>query len=171
MNAFTSSPVIVHTDEHNEPSTYAPRTSLEAARQNNNGPSVPRALVLSGDDSIRFAIGEILARSDLSPVFATTLKRAAHYVASGNLNLCICQDRLPDGRYQDLLLLKYFARSSAPLIVISRSGDWPEYLAALEFGAYDFLAYPLIPGELQRIIRRFLDRQERCHAVGSDYFG
>jgi len=43
---------------------------------------------------------------------------------------------------------------------ISRTGDWPEYLAAIRSGAFDYLAYPPAPGELQRIIRNaFLERE------------
>jgi len=122
---------------------------------------VPYGLLVTGDDSIRRTLGETLLLCGAVPVLATTIEHAAHHVRSGNLRFGICQDRLPDGKYEDLLLLSHAAGNSFPWIVISRTGDWPDYLAATELGAYDFLAYPLIYGELTRIIRRLLQRDTR----------
>jgi DNA-binding NtrC family response regulator len=72
---------------------------------------------------------------------------------------------LPDGRYSDLLQLQQQNANNMPVIVVSRTGDWEEYFEALERGAHDFLAYPLIPGELQRILKTFLaERRQQCNA-------
>ena len=72
---------------------------------------------------------------------------------------------LPDGRYSDLLQLQQQSAYNTPVIVVSRTGDWEEYFEALERGAHDFLAYPLIPGELQRILKAFLaERRRQCKA-------
>ena len=77
--------------------------------------------------------------------------------AADNIRFGVCQDRLPDGKYEDLLLLNHAVGISFPWIVVSRTGDWPEYLAAVELGAYDFLAYPPMQGELSRILRTLLE--------------
>jgi len=52
------------------------------------------------------------------------------------------------------------ADRKVPVIVVSRTGDWPEYLTAIRNGVFDSVAYPPVPGELQRIMRNaFLQRE------------
>jgi len=89
-------------------------------------------------------------------VFASTIREAVLDIAKRDRSFALCQDALRDGGYEDLLRIRDAFGSSLPLIVISRTGDWPDYFRAIDQGAYDFLAYPLIPGELQRIIRNLL---------------
>jgi DNA-binding NtrC family response regulator len=119
----------------------------------------PSGLVVSADDSIRHSLADALLHCGLMPSFALTLDQAATHIAARDLSFVLCQDTLPDGKYGDLLLLQHAVRNYTPLIVISPTGDWPEYFEAVDLGAHDFLAYPLIPGELHRIMRSFLDRR------------
>jgi len=115
----------------------------------------PMALWFAGSNpsaavSVRFSsIGVAL-------VFASTIREAVLDIAKRDRSFALCQDALRDGGYEDLLRIRDAFGSSLPLIVISRTGDWPDYFRAIDQGAYDFLAYPLIPGELQRIIRNLL---------------
>jgi DNA-binding NtrC family response regulator len=117
---------------------------------------IPSGLVVSADDSICATLGEVLLRRCVVPVFAETVREAARDLTEGKLRFVICQDTLRDGSYANLLHVQRTMGGSLPLIVISPSGDWPEYFQAVDDGAYDFLAYPLIPGELERIIGNFL---------------
>ena len=77
------------------------------------------------------------------------------------VSVVVCNEWLPDGSYVDIV--KFMAKSYArtPLIVISRIGDWPEYLRAIGAGAFDYVAYPPIRGELQRVIRNALIASKR----------
>jgi DNA-binding NtrC family response regulator len=117
---------------------------------------IPSGLVVSADDSICGTLGDLLLRCCVAPVFAETVREAAREIAEGNVSFVICEDKLRDGSYTDLLHVQDAKGLSVPLIVVSTSGDWPEYFQAVDRGAYDFLAYPLIPGELERIIGNFL---------------
>jgi DNA-binding NtrC family response regulator len=117
---------------------------------------IPSGLVVSADDFICGTLGDLLLRCCVAPVFAETVREAAREIADGNVSFVICEDKLHDGSYADLLQVQDAKGCSVSLIVVSRSGDWPEYLQAVDRGAYDFLAYPLIPGELERIIGNFL---------------
>lgn len=114
-------------------------------------------LAVSGNSSVRSTLGETLLLCGANPVLATSLQEASQRIRCGHLRLGLCQDRLPDGKYEELLLLNRAAGISLPWIVVSRTGDWPEYLAAIEAGVYDFLAYPPIRGELLGIIRALLE--------------
>ncbi len=118
--------------------------------------TIPSALVISGDETVGGVVGEALLLCGAAPVFARTLEQASRHIREGKVRLGICQDRLPDGRYKEVLLMQHAFESTFPLIVVSRTGDWPEYFEALDLGASDFLAYPLIPGELQRIVQELM---------------
>jgi DNA-binding NtrC family response regulator len=119
--------------------------------------AAPNGLIVSSDSSVRSALGETLLLCGATPVLAASVQEASQRIRSGHLRLGVCQDRLPDGKYEELLFLSRGTGTFIPWIVVSRTGDWPEYLAAMELGVYDFLAYPPIRGELPRIIRALLE--------------
>ena len=75
--------------------------------------------------------------------------------------MVLCDECLVDGGYQAVVEIVKQADTNSPVIVFSRTGDWPEYLAATRAGAYDYLPYPPVPTELSRVIRNaFLDRDQ-----------
>jgi DNA-binding response OmpR family regulator len=131
--------------------------------------SFPKGLVVSGDNSMRADLGEVFLDCGIAPVFAINLEQAAPHAAQNDLCFIVCHDKLPDGKYEDLLLLQHGTGNIFPMIVVSSTGDWPEFFEAVDLGAYDFLAYPLIPGELQRIIRNLVD-ETRLRRSAPSYF-
>lgn len=125
--------------------------------------AIPNGLVVGDNDRIRGVLGEVLLLCGVAPVLTDSLALAARHIVVGEVSFVICQDYLGDSSYTDLLDVQNAVGHSAPLIVVSQTGDWPEYMEAINCGAYDFLRYPLIPGELQRIIRNLLkDSQEHA---------
>jgi DNA-binding NtrC family response regulator len=127
----------------------------------------PNALVVSADYKIGSILGETLLLCGIAPTLANSILASRNHLAVGNLSVVLCQDYLPDGRYSEVLRLNQQTSLSVPVIVISRTGDWKDYFTAIDLGAYDFLAYPLIPGELQRILRGVLARhsEERAQSA------
>lgn len=144
-----------------------PKAFSTIARRPEDPVLIPNGLVVSPDDSIRGTLGETLLLCGIAPAFASTVGQAAPLIASGNLCVVLTQDTLPDGKYSTLLSLQRALGRLAPLIVLSKTGDWPEYFAAVDLGAHDFLAYPLVPGELQRTIRNLPDSRCRSATSGS----
>ena len=124
--------------------------------QRHDDVSIPHGLVVCREQSIRGGLSEVLLHCGVAPVFASTIREAVIDIAKRDRSFVLCQDALRDGSYEDLLRIRDAFGSSLPLIVISRTGDWPDYFRAIDQGAHDFLTYPLIPGELQRIIRNLL---------------
>jgi DNA-binding NtrC family response regulator len=116
--------------------------------------TVPSGLVICENESIRRAIAEVLVTCGVLPIFTASIGQAFRRFAASDFDFVVCQDEVLDGRYENILPLAIERR--LPLIVVSRTGDWPEYFQAIDQGAHDFLAYPMIPGELQRIIDGFL---------------
>jgi DNA-binding NtrC family response regulator len=77
------------------------------------------------------------------------------------ISVVVCNDRLDDGKYEDLLNLVVRSDAKVPVIVVSQTGDWTEYLAAMCGGAFDFLAYPPVAEDLQRTIQNALLGRQR----------
>jgi DNA-binding NtrC family response regulator len=117
---------------------------------------VPNGLVVTPDYNKRGNLGEALLLCGVAPIFAASISEAAHHLGTSPITFIVCDHRLPDGSYDELLSLSRSCVTPPPLVVISTTGDWPDYFQAIDRGAYDFLAYPLIPGELQRIVSAYL---------------
>jgi DNA-binding NtrC family response regulator len=113
------------------------------------------ALVVSSDDAAQQSLAEMIDRCGLMPVRAYTLGESRRILNCQGIWLVICADRLIDGKYEDLLTAT--SRRRIPVIVVSLAGDWPDYFKAMSAGAFDFLAYPTIPGEIPRVVNNALE--------------
>jgi len=69
----------------------------------------------------------------------------------------LCEDTLPDGSFRDVLHTLRLAGSGVPLVVCSLLGEIDEYLEAMESGAFDFIAPPFRPTELESIVNSALN--------------
>ena len=124
----------------------------------------PNCLVVSSDDGIRRTLAEILLRCGLAPIPVSSVTESS--IALNSLEVCmvLCDECVADGNYPAILEMVEQVDRKIPVIVTSRTGEWPEYLTAIRSGAFDYLAYPPIPGELQRVIRNaFREREWRQH--------
>lgn len=123
----------------------------------------PNGLVVSSDDEVRQKLAESLAECGLGSIFSSTVAESRIAVAGRDVFVVVCNEWLPDGSYVDIVKLMARSCPRIPLIVISRIGDWPEYLRAIGAGAFDYVAYPPIRGDLHRAIRNALvwNRQKR----------
>lgn len=117
---------------------------------------VPSGLVVSSDDDVRRKLAWVLRQCALAPVLASTVAESRVALAGNEIFIIVCNDRLDDGKYEDIVKLVVRSETKVPVIVVSRTGDWPEYLTAMCGGAFDYLAYPPIPGDLQQTIRNAL---------------
>ncbi len=123
-----------------------------------------RGMVVSSEGSVRCRLAEILGQCGLTPILASTVAEGQTALARHRFCMVLCDESLADGDYQAVIEIVNHADTIAPVIVLSRTGDWPEYLAALGAGAYDYLGYPPVPSELHRVIRNaFLDRDRQQH--------
>ena len=85
-------------------------------------------------------------------------------LASFEVCMVLCEECVVDGNYQAVVGVVGDIDARIPVIVISRTGEWPEYLAAIRGGALDYVAFPPIPREFQRVIRNaFRERECRQH--------
>ncbi len=156
MNQFGSqSGVAELPDAQNRRARDIPEMFPAVLRRAANKLEMPSGLVVSADDRIRGALGEALLLCGIDPALAASIAEARKLLVTGDAAVILCQDILPDGNYTDLLQLEQRTSKNIPIIVVSRIGDWADYFTAMDLGAYDFLAFLLVPDELQRIVRHY----------------
>ena len=130
---------------------------------------LPSGLVVSSDDEVRRKLAQVLRQCALAPVLASTVAESGMVLAVHELSIVVCNDRLDDGRYEDIVSLVVRSETKVPVIVVSRTGGWPEYLTAMGGGAFDYLAYPPIAGDLQQTVRTaLLGRQGHTEENGEE---
>lgn len=115
------------------------------------------ALVVSSDEKVQQDLADIVTRCGLIPFRAFTVGESRRILARQEIGLVVSDDRLIDGTYEDLLAAAKVTRTAPLVIVVSMTGDWPDYFRATSGGAFDFLAYPPIRGELARVIHHALE--------------
>jgi len=86
----------------------------------------PNGLVVSSHEEVRQRLGEILGQCGLAPVFASTVTESGMALAGNQVFIVFCDDFLPDGRYVDIVKLVGQSDTKALVIVVSRTGEWPE---------------------------------------------
>jgi DNA-binding NtrC family response regulator len=114
----------------------------------------PKCLVVCSDAGIRQELGELLRRCDLTPILVSTLAESRRALPSMEVCMILCDECVVDGNYPAIIEMVEHVDKKIPVIVISRTGEWPEYLAAIRCGAFDYLAYPPIAEEFQRVIHK-----------------
>lgn len=129
---------------------FAPRRGKDATS------TPPNGLVVSSDDEVGRKLAESLWKCEIAPIFASSVVETRIALAGPEVFVVLCNECLADGTYEDIVKLLLGCRTRIPLVVVSRTGEWPEYLKAVGRGAFDYVAYPLIGGDLQRAIRNSL---------------
>lgn len=140
--------------EHGSRPANLPRASKadrEEARERRNGPTATILLVSQMvEDHVN--LRRLLEKARWETREAHCCREAVAAINEQDPDVVLCEDRLPDGNWKDLL--EDLSRSVDPpyLIVTSRLAD--EYLWAevLNLGGYDVLAKPFDPEEVCRVV-------------------
>jgi DNA-binding NtrC family response regulator len=70
---------------------------------------------------------------------ASTIFQALEFLATHPLAVILCEERLPDGSYRELLTSLPSSPQMNRFIVVQCTGEWEEYLEALRLGAAEVL--------------------------------
>jgi DNA-binding NtrC family response regulator len=73
-------------------------------------------------------------------------------LASRDVDVIFCDSSLADGTYRDLLRQLKVADRKAKVVVTSRLAGWGEFLEAARLGAFDMIATPCVPSEVEWVI-------------------
>jgi DNA-binding NtrC family response regulator len=102
---------------------------------------------------MRFRQEGIILVDGFSAVNDSSCGKARSLLEKRRFKVVFCSDSLPDGEYAEVIR----AARPTPVIVLSRSADWDSYLAALQAGAFDYIACPPDQAEVDRILSSALN--------------
>lgn len=118
-----------------------------------------RALVISSSEENRAALSAVLSSEGLVPILSSSMAEACALIEHGDISIVFCDDCLP-GRCLEKVVAKVGERRNLiPVIAVSRTGEWHEYLEALRIGAFDYLSMPPRCDELERVLASALSKE------------
>jgi DNA-binding NtrC family response regulator len=130
-----------------------------------------QVVIASSDVEGRRALMNMLAEQGIEPIITPTVRESVELLAAENVLLVFCDDTLADGTYRDLLNASREAHLRTKIVVTSRSADWGEFLEATHLGAFDVIASPCRPTDVdwmiiqaQRDEALLVDRNEKPSA-------
>jgi two-component system, NtrC family, response regulator PilR len=124
-------------------------------------PNLREVLVVSSDDEVRRDLAGIVGLWGLEPVLCATVADSRAALTRYPICVVVCEDRLADGNYRDLVEAVERTTTDAPVIVVSRLADWNEYMNAVRAGAFDYIALPPRRTEIERAIKNALNERAR----------
>lgn len=106
-------------------------------------------LVVSADLESRRSVTKILEALSVHVIPCSTLNQAEQVLSLQRPHLVFCDERLPDGGYADLLVLKDPGNIPPPIVVLTRNGEWELYMDATRRGAFDVIRSPWCPTDIE----------------------
>ena len=98
-----------------------------------------------------------LGECSLTILFASTVNEAQMILGNDTVSVIVCSEELPDGSFSDILGLSKRISRKVPVIVFSPFADWTGYLKIVGAGAFDYVRYPSMPLEIERVVRNALN--------------
>jgi DNA-binding response OmpR family regulator len=115
--------------------------------------SAKLVLIVSSAAQDRQMLARALGSHACPRYWTSTLREAAEWLSSNCARVVICDDRLPDGRWQQLW--EYVRRRPDPPVFIV-SAPWTDarlWAEVLNLGAYDVLVKPYEQREVSRVLQ------------------
>src|SRR6516162_870737 len=110
-----------------------------------------RMLAICSSQS-RKVVESAIERWSLEVGWCATLQEARRSLRRGTHSLILCEAKLPDGTYQDVMRLLAHKLGRVRVIVMSESDLEECYSEAIEMGVFDVIATPCRRTDVQWII-------------------
>jgi DNA-binding NarL/FixJ family response regulator len=101
-----------------------------------------RLLLACSDPVSRARLADNLNDTEFEAILASDFEESSTVLAKQPVSMVFCEDQLPGGGFTRLLKAVKHSGTSTPVVVLSRTGDWEEYLKALRLGAFDMVIPP-----------------------------
>ena len=109
-------------------------------------------MIVANNLEAQQAFASVLGSSGIAPILATTLKEAERIVNSHFISLVFYLDEAIGGGTEDSLWRAQPALNHLPVVMVSRFGDWERRRIALRAGALDYVLYPPVQEEIERVL-------------------
>jgi DNA-binding NtrC family response regulator len=120
-------------------------------------PDLGSVLIVSPpDDSSDILFASILACGS-TPVLCFGYEEARSWLREHDWGAVLCSEDLSEGKFKDRIEVA----KPIPVVVLSRFAEWSPYVAALDVGAFDYIACPPNAGEANQILASDLNADPR----------
>ncbi len=109
----------------------------------------------------------ILKPAGVPLVHARDLRQARSHLETGSVGVVLTEAVLPDGSWTEILDWKHREGIQYEVIVTHPFADSRFWAEVLSLGAYDLVAQPFYPSEVQRIVANASARPGRVRTVGA----
>jgi DNA-binding NtrC family response regulator len=128
-------------------------------------PNLREVLVVSSDDQIRRNLARIIEVCGLEPVLSVSVADSRAVLSRYPICVVVCEDRLADGNYPDVVKAVQRTSADAPVVVVSCLPEWNEYLNAIQVGVFGYIGFPARRGEIESALENALRECERRHQL------
>jgi len=91
----------------------------------------------------------------------STLIQIGELLSKQKIELIFCDESLSDGSFRDLLRANHTWMGKPRIVVIFSTGEWAEYLEALQLGVFEVISAPLHPTDVElAVIRAIRDEDQ-----------
>ncbi len=101
---------------------------------------------------------------------AGSASEALRILRSHNVGVLVCDETLPDARWQDVFESLAALEEPPPFVLVSRLADERLWVDVLDAGVYDLLAKPFHAGETNRVLRIALREWQHQRAPNPKVF-
>lgn len=123
-------------------------------------------VVASSDLESRRGLTSILNRQGLDPISISSFAECRQLIEKDRVGLVFCDRHLADGDYRDILNASRVATGKVRVVVTSKHADWDEYLEAMRLGAFDVIASPCRPTDVEwMVIQAKRDERNRSREL------
>lgn len=123
-------------------------------------------VVASSDLESRRGLTSILTRQGLDPISTSSFAECRELIERESVGLVFCDRHLADGDYRDILNVTRSATAKVRVVVTSKHADWDEYLEAMRLGAFDVIASPCRPTDVEwMVIQAKRDERNRSREL------
>jgi len=119
-----------------------------------------RILIVDDEPALRQTLSLILAADEHETLAATDGEDALAKATSADVDLVLCDLRMPNVSGLEFLDRYRAAGGSALVIVMSAYGDADTAIAAMQRGAYDYIQKPFRAEEVSLVVRKAVEREK-----------
>lgn len=120
-----------------------------------------KVLAIDDDPDICFYIQEILERNNCVVTLTERGREALRLLTTETFDIVMADVRLPDLDGVSILEHVRLSGSEIPFVLITGFSENDPIISSLRLGAVDYLTKPFTPSDLEKSLRRALDRKKR----------
>ncbi len=109
-----------------------------------------------------------ISAAGMVPRLSDSFEEGKRALEQGEVQVIVCEQCQSAEILQEMIRGGRSRITQVPVIVASRTGEWAEFVSALQQGACDYLALPPWPAEVRRILSRAIDVAARSAGHAGD---